>query len=362
MKNTPCPRCELALHDGQAGGVRIKWCSTCQGYLLNKATFKKNISPEALKEYEEKYFHLTNDSELSCPYCQSRMGKVVLEKSDGIEIDICKTCQFIWLDKDEITLKLDKLFSKKLRIALAKQEVENHQVRLDPWDNKLNERDEAISAIGDVPIKRRRDVKAVFPLVTYALIGFCLLVYAFGLFLPYFDLFYPTDGNYNFLKWMVSPLTVFIFKPVEVFNLIFTLYFALTLGEDIENDLGLINYFLLLITVTILSTWPLNLVYFATGLTNLIKGVYSLHPIICSMLIYYAMRFPKTKFTSLLFFTPQKGSVNQTFSSWFLLLVYFFPILGGGFIKFPVGGGSAISTSIIGLIVGYCFAKYAKKA
>jgi len=100
-----CPNCstfdEVAMEAVSCADTKIDRCPICGGILLDKGEFQRlrtmgNFYIEALDvEVEIK----DNAPGRYCPKCNRSMEREVIK---GVEIDVCKQCKYIWLDRGEL--------------------------------------------------------------------------------------------------------------------------------------------------------------------------------------------------------------------------------------------------------------------
>ena len=112
-----CPRCfsELIPEKLSKGlwNVEIDKCKLCSGVYLDKGELMTLTGNRPLHHLTTKHLGIDSGSELLCPKCGSLMDD---EHPGGIEIDVCLQCNGVWLDKKELDLlkEIDSSSMKKL--------------------------------------------------------------------------------------------------------------------------------------------------------------------------------------------------------------------------------------------------------
>ena len=100
-----CPRCfsELVPEKFSKGmwKVEIDRCKSCSGIYLDKGELMTLTGNRPLHHLTTKHLGVDSDSEILCPGCGSLMDD---EHPGGVEIDVCLQCNGVWLDKRELDL------------------------------------------------------------------------------------------------------------------------------------------------------------------------------------------------------------------------------------------------------------------
>jgi Zn-finger nucleic acid-binding protein len=103
-----CPRCfsELIPEKFSKGlwKVEIDKCKSCSGIYLDKGELMTLTGNRPLHHLTTKHLGVDSDSEILCPGCGSLMDD---EHPGGVEIDVCLQCNGVWLDKKELNLLKD---------------------------------------------------------------------------------------------------------------------------------------------------------------------------------------------------------------------------------------------------------------
>jgi Zn-finger nucleic acid-binding protein len=104
-----CPNCHQTLEGVGVGGIRIDRCPNCQGTWFDKDQLRvlKNredggdyhwLNVDLWKDIDK--FRARQQQRYSCPKDGHPMTTVHYGESD-VAVDVCSTCQGVWLDKEE---------------------------------------------------------------------------------------------------------------------------------------------------------------------------------------------------------------------------------------------------------------------
>ena len=119
-KKRECPRCWVALVPEKrkvpGPDITVDVCPNCSGEYLDKGEIKKLTRNRDLHTLLTKHLGVDSDSELVCPGCGGVMDAEYLDadKETTIEVDVCLTCNGVWLDDGELAklAKSETDFSK----------------------------------------------------------------------------------------------------------------------------------------------------------------------------------------------------------------------------------------------------------
>ena len=98
-----CPTCRTSL-SGTKIAAGILWtCQTCSGAVVNSAVLRKYLKNETVNELWHTAMKQSTPSRRACPSCK-RALRVFATSRDGrrINLDLCKACQLMWFDKNEL--------------------------------------------------------------------------------------------------------------------------------------------------------------------------------------------------------------------------------------------------------------------
>lgn len=124
-----CPKCHISLSPtGIAEGLLWK-CQLCSGVAANLAVLRRHLKDDTVKRLWLEAITASAPSNRKCPSCVNMlMGFIVSRENQQIHLDLCKTCQLIWFDKDELDEfpKAEKMPGPDMdeNLAIAKIQLE----------------------------------------------------------------------------------------------------------------------------------------------------------------------------------------------------------------------------------------------
>ena len=96
-----CPRCKVALEDGERHGLPAKRCPKCEGSWLAPAVLEQledRAFPEDAVKGTRRYG--SHESDLNCPHCAKKMIRFRY-RANPLELEHCPDEAGYWLDRDE---------------------------------------------------------------------------------------------------------------------------------------------------------------------------------------------------------------------------------------------------------------------
>ena len=102
-----CPSCETDLLRIKYAGINVFHCPKCEGHLVEKnrvKTIERRIDADVVELSAEVTAVQASDiqQEIRCPRCKDRMEKKDYAPKLPFKIDECRTCDFVWLDGNEL--------------------------------------------------------------------------------------------------------------------------------------------------------------------------------------------------------------------------------------------------------------------
>lgn len=97
-----CPRHFVPMTTEVISGRRdteVEVCPECDGLYLDRKEILRLTGNRPLFDLTTKHLGIDSDSKLICPACGGLMDA---EHPGGIEIDVCMSCNGVWLDKGEL--------------------------------------------------------------------------------------------------------------------------------------------------------------------------------------------------------------------------------------------------------------------
>ena len=105
MNNLTCPKCETLLKQTMTETGMLWLCETCAGIAVNVAVLRKCLSVKVVREF---WFKATNEgqpSDRKCPSCAQKLREFTVgEYNRQVQLDLCKMCQLIWFDRNELEM------------------------------------------------------------------------------------------------------------------------------------------------------------------------------------------------------------------------------------------------------------------
>jgi len=132
-----CPKCKIDLQKEKCLKGALWQCPQCRGVAANLAVLRKLLGQEvALRFWREA--RASTPSHKPCPSCSQPLSAFTTPVDQAtVTLDLCKRCQIIWFDKDELEafpmepVVLDDWPSDvKQRLAIAK--VQQDSLNADP--------------------------------------------------------------------------------------------------------------------------------------------------------------------------------------------------------------------------------------
>jgi Zn-finger nucleic acid-binding protein len=98
-----CPRDWTPLQrerrEAHLRSVEVDVCPTCQGLFLDKREILSLTGSGDLNKLLTRYLGLDSDSQLVCPNCGGLMDG---EDAGNVRVDVCLDCKGVWLDSSEL--------------------------------------------------------------------------------------------------------------------------------------------------------------------------------------------------------------------------------------------------------------------
>ena len=105
MSNLTCPKCETVLKQTMTEKGMLWLCETCAGLAVNVAVLRKCLDTKIVREF---WLKATNESQLSerkCPSCMQKLKEFTVgEYNRQVRLDLCRMCQLIWFDRNELEM------------------------------------------------------------------------------------------------------------------------------------------------------------------------------------------------------------------------------------------------------------------
>lgn len=318
-----CPRCKLKLRKFNVDGNFFWDCPLCSGRAVSMDVVRKFVPLTIVKELWNRAYSSTEVSDAICPVCNKNMTGVVLQVEDRIEeIDVCKSCRFVWFDPQEFQklpkivpeLPIESKIPPDARKALALAQIESIKNNYEFQEMYSSTPDYwweyALGLLG-VPVEYNNAKTNNTPIVTWALAAIMVIV----AIMTFSNLEAVTQN------WALIPgdfarhygltfISSFLLHG-GIIHLIGNLYFLLVFGDNVEDVLG-INKYLVLIFLSA----------FIGDIAHILIDPRSATPVIgasggiSGILAYYCLSFPKAKIGFLWWFRWYRIPVGWMFFFW----------------------------------------------
>ena len=97
-----CPRCKQKLSKASQHGAFFWACPSCNGRTVSLDVVRKAVPIPVSKEIWQQVITQQLQSEIKCPVCNREMTAVSETSGNSPNnIDVCKSCRFIWFDPGE---------------------------------------------------------------------------------------------------------------------------------------------------------------------------------------------------------------------------------------------------------------------
>jgi len=105
MSHLTCPKCETSLNPTVTAEDMFWKCETCSGGAVNVAVLRKYLGAKVVREF---WYKATSDSvpsDRKCPSCGQMLNEFTVgEYNRKVQLDLCKRCQLIWFDRNELEM------------------------------------------------------------------------------------------------------------------------------------------------------------------------------------------------------------------------------------------------------------------
>ena len=312
-----CPRCGAALEKSAYNGRIGFVCPERHGIAMTLGAVRALCgSRELVNLLWHKSGESGSEGGAPCPVCGKPMSKVTLDvEGQPLELDICRRCQEVWFDPNELEMlppkppepepeKLSQTVRETLTArepGVSRSEERYRSVSEDPgffrrryfgtdyqfvydWDD-IDNPFKFVAAVLGLPVEADAPPLRRLPLVTWFLVMACIAVGA--LTFPHLDMyvrewgFIPAEfARKDGATWVTS-----MFMHGGWLHLIGNIYFLWIFGDNIEDELGKINYlgFVLLsgFFATLLHLWlnPGSVIP-CVGASGFISGVIAMYAVL----------------------------------------------------------------------------------
>ncbi len=309
-----CPHSQEKLKRATIKNQPVWFSSISKGRMMTKSIARKLIGDHEAQEIWYRAITSKEQTWKPCPMCQREMTFVQSPSWVGThEIDVCKPCHLLWFENDAFpnlpkvddfinsfgdASVMSELVDLKTKTAIEQQRIreKNNQWFHSGPENNI---ERILGHIG-FPIEREDIYNFTPPVITYSIIGICVIVFL----LTQMD---PTYFFSNFGFISNSPLKNFglnffssNFLHGGFMHLFGNLMFFYIFSDDVEETLGRRDYLYFFIFSSFL-------VGFVSILFNPASiPLVGLSGFVFACLVFYSLDNPKSKilFSSLPFYGP----------------------------------------------------------
>jgi Zn-finger nucleic acid-binding protein len=131
-----CPKCKKLLKPARVVRGSLWKCEVCSGVAANVAVLREYLKDDTVKRLWLEAVTASTPSNRKCPCCVNMLKEFTVSRDNRqIHLDLCRTCQLMWFDKNELEAfpRAKKLAGPNIdeHLALAKirldAELENEQ-------------------------------------------------------------------------------------------------------------------------------------------------------------------------------------------------------------------------------------------
>lgn len=253
-----CPHCGKELHAIFHRRVALYRCPDGHGEALtvHGARTLTGSSPFINHLWQQACNHAAAGSR-ACPVCRKAMKTVLLTaENNPVELDVCCRCQEIWFDPQEISIlpsppaAAEDQLPAKAREIMALHAVEQQSAAMETAEANSHAPDSVwqyLAGLCGFPVEKDAPPLKRIPLVTYAIILLCALIYALSC----------RDLSGAAQAWGFIPraweryggLTFFssMFMHGSLWHLLGNMYFLWIFGDNVEDFLGWKKFLLLIL-------------------------------------------------------------------------------------------------------------------
>ena len=287
-KSLTCPVCQTELHRQQLNKVFAECCCNCGGRFVTLAGLRKyGAKHQFLNDlWKEAKYHNAPPGKI-CPHCNVPMRKLnaVSSNSTKVELDLCISCQALWLDAGELK-KIPKAPvepSPQELPARAKEILAIHKTA------KLSEQNDSSSSSPDsfwkllpalfgLPVEQSMSSLAKTPWITWSITVLCTLL--FFITLPQLDEIIKNFGFIPAKAWRLGGLTILSSSILHssLSHLLGNMYMLLVFGDDVESFFGHLKYLCIILLSTLAaimchSLWTTQVHIPCVGASGFISGI-----------------------------------------------------------------------------------------
>jgi membrane associated rhomboid family serine protease/Zn-finger nucleic acid-binding protein len=320
-----CPRCNHKLSKASQLGTFFWVCPSCNGRTVSLDVVRKAVPIPVSKEIWQQVITKQQPSDIKCPVCTRKMT-VVSENSGNSpnNIDVCKSCRFIWFDPGEFEHIPKNIPAKpgpsikdlppdlREAIAIDRLNMLREERELDDIGQSSpdNWRELVIGFFG-APVEYNNKSIANIPIATWVLSAIMVLstVLLYANLADVVNSWGLLPGEFA-RHYGLTFITSF-FLHGGIIHLLGNLYFLLIFGDNVEDFLGKTKYLLLIA----LSAFAGDILHIVADPRSQVPSIGASGGI-AGVLVYYCLQFPKAKVGLLMWFRWIRIPVGWMLAFW----------------------------------------------
>ena len=103
MSSLICPTCRTSLNAMRVPAGLLWTCRTCAGTAVNSAVLRRYLKNETVNELWRTAMTQSTPSQRACPSCRQALRVFAASRDERrISLDLCKACQLMWFDTNEL--------------------------------------------------------------------------------------------------------------------------------------------------------------------------------------------------------------------------------------------------------------------
>ena len=113
----------------------IFWgCGNCGGRAVTVELLRRTFTPESINPLWLHAIRNQGQSSVACPICHRQMIQVALADGATVNVDVCRSCHFVWFDAHEVeslTPKAASQIAREDRERVAAERMKRFSEKLD---------------------------------------------------------------------------------------------------------------------------------------------------------------------------------------------------------------------------------------
>ncbi len=131
-----CPRCLIPLKENKMAQGIFWSCGNCGGRAVTVELLRRTFTPESINPLWLHAIRGEGLSSVGCPLCRRQMLQVALADGANVNVDVCRSCHFVWFDAHEVESLAPKSateISRDERERLAAEKMKRFHEQIDRY-------------------------------------------------------------------------------------------------------------------------------------------------------------------------------------------------------------------------------------